>query len=185
VSNTFQHELPWRLNIICRSDHLDVLNVKWLEDYLVSLTSCTSIIVSHDSAFLNNTVSDILYLNRFKLRRYPGNLNAFVKFVPEAKTFFELSAQEDYQFKFPDPPLLEGVKTKEKSIMKMRKVGFQYPTSKVQQLHDITLQVSLSSRVAVLGPNGESKSAFSTQKLTLCSNRCRKVDSCQTFGWRD
>lgn len=142
------------------TNHLDVLNVKWLEDYLKSLTSCTSIIVSHDSGFLNNTITDILHLNRFKLRRYPGNLNDFIKFVPEAKSYYELKPQEDYQFKFPAPPLLEGVKTKEKSIMKMRNVGFQYPTSKVQQLHDITLQVSLSSRVAVLGPNGAGKSTL-------------------------
>jgi elongation factor 3 len=41
-----------------------------------------------------------------------------------------------------------------------RKVGFQYPGSAVQQLHDITLQVSLSSRVAVLGPNGSGKSTL-------------------------
>src|SRR5258708_9500432 len=58
------------------------------------------------------------------------------------------------------PPLLDGVKTKEKSLLKMRKVGFQYPTQSVQQLYDITLQVSLSSRVAVLGPNGSGKSTL-------------------------
>ena len=40
------------------------------------------------------------------------------------------------------------------------KVGFQYPTQQVQQLYDITLQVSLSSRVAVLGPNDSSKSTL-------------------------
>lgn len=42
----------------------------------------------------------------------------------------------------------------------MRHVGFQYPTSPVQQLYDISLQVSLSSRVAVLGPNGSGKSTL-------------------------
>jgi elongation factor 3 len=41
-----------------------------------------------------------------------------------------------------------------------RKVGFQYPTAKTQQLYDVTLQVSLSSRVAVLGPNGSGKSTL-------------------------
>lgn len=44
--------------------------------------------------------------------------------------------------------------------MKMRKVGFQYPKSPAPQLNDITLQVSLSSRVAVLGPNGSGKSTL-------------------------
>ncbi|KAI0345053.1 hypothetical protein BDW22DRAFT_1405863 [Trametopsis cervina] len=142
------------------TNHLDVVNVAWLENYLTSLTTCTSIIVSHDSGFLNNTITDVLHLNRFKLRRYRGNLEAFMKVVPEARSYYTLEAAEDYMFKLPDPPLLDGVKTKEKSLMKMRKVGFKYPTQTVQQLYDITLQVSLSSRVAVLGPNGSGKSTL-------------------------
>ena len=142
------------------TNHLDVLNVTWLCNYLTSLTNCTSIIVSHDSDFLNRTVTDILHIDRFKIKRYPGNLAAFVKAVPSAKAYYELAPAEDYQFKFPDPPLLEGVKTKEKSLLKMRKVGFQYPGSPAPQLTDISLQVSLSSRVAVLGPNGSGKSTL-------------------------
>ncbi|KIM23012.1 hypothetical protein M408DRAFT_28250 [Serendipita vermifera MAFF 305830] len=142
------------------TNHLDVVNIAWLESYLTSLTHCTSIIVSHDSGFLNNTITDVLHLNRFKIRRYRGNLEAFVKAVPEAKSYYTLEATEDYKFTFPDPPLLEGVKTKEKSLLKMRKVGFQYPSQTVQQLYDITLQVSLSSRVAILGPNGSGKSTL-------------------------
>jgi len=142
------------------TNHMDVVNVAWLENYLKGLERCTSIIVSHDSGFLNNVTTDILHLNRFKVKRYPGNLQAFVKMVPEAKSYYELAPAEDYQFKLPNPPLLEGVKTKEKSIMKMRKVAFQYPGSPAPQLNDITLQVSLSSRVAVLGPNGSGKSTL-------------------------
>lgn len=142
------------------TNHLDVVNVTWLINYLTSLTNCTSIIVSHDSDFLNRTVTDIIHLNRFKIKRYPGNLEAFVKMVPEAKSYYQLEAGEDYKFKLPNPPLLDGVKTKEKSLMKMRKVNFQYPGSPVQQLYDVTLQVSLSSRVAILGPNGSGKSTL-------------------------
>ncbi|KAI0781440.1 P-loop containing nucleoside triphosphate hydrolase protein [Trametes elegans] len=142
------------------TNHLDVVNVAWLENYLTSLTHCTSIIVSHDSGFLNNVITDVLHINRFKLKVHRGNLENFVKAVPEARSYYTLEAQEDYQFKLPDPPMLEGVKTKEKSLLKMRKVGYQYPTQSVQQLYDITLQVSLSSRVAVLGPNGSGKSTL-------------------------
>ncbi|KIP08606.1 hypothetical protein PHLGIDRAFT_34896 [Phlebiopsis gigantea 11061_1 CR5-6] len=101
------------------TNHLDVVNVAWLESYLTSLTTCTSIIVSHDSTFLNNTITDVLHLNRFKLRRYRGNLEAFMKAVPEARSYYTLEAAEDYQFKLPDPPLLDGVKTKEKSLLKI------------------------------------------------------------------
>ncbi|WVQ72805.1 hypothetical protein IAR50_002365 [Cryptococcus sp. DSM 104548] len=142
------------------TNHLDVLNVDWLINYLTSLTHCTSIIVSHDSDFLNRTVTDVLHLNNFKLKRYPGNLEAFVQHVPEAKSYYQLDVAEDYQFKLPAPPLLDGVKTKEKSLLKMRNVSFQYPGSSIQQLYDINLQVSLSSRVAILGPNGSGKSTL-------------------------
>jgi len=134
--------------------------VRWLEEYLCSLSQCTSIIVSHDSGFLNNVITDVLHLNNFKLKRVQGNLERFVELVPEAKSYYTLEALEEYQFKLPNPPLLDGVKTKEKSLLKMRNVSFQYPGSPVQQLYDITLQVSLSSRVAVLGPNGSGKSTL-------------------------
>ncbi|OCF31285.1 elongation factor 3 [Kwoniella heveanensis BCC8398] len=142
------------------TNHLDVLNVDWLINYLTGLTRCTSIIVSHDSDFLNRTVTDVLHLNNFKLKRYPGNLEEFVKHVPEAKSYYQLDVSEEYQFKLPAPPLLDGVKTKEKSLLKMRDVSFQYPGSPVQQLYNISLQVSLSSRVAILGPNGSGKSTL-------------------------
>ncbi|RSH87527.1 translational elongation factor EF-1 alpha [Apiotrichum porosum] len=142
------------------TNHLDVVNVTWLIDYLTSLTTCTSIMVSHDSDFLNRTITDVLHLNNFKLKRYPGNLEKFVDMVPEARAFFQLDVAEDYKFTLPNPPLLDGVKTKEKSLLKMKQVAFQYPGAPVQQLWDINLQVSLSSRVAVLGPNGSGKSTL-------------------------
>ncbi|KAF8523113.1 hypothetical protein BU17DRAFT_86243 [Hysterangium stoloniferum] len=108
------------------TNHLDVVNVAWLKSYLTGLKNCTLIIVSQDSGFLNNTITDVLHLNRFKVRWYCGNLKAFVKAVPEAKSYYTLEAAENYKFKLPDPPLLEGVKTREKSPLKMCKVGFQY-----------------------------------------------------------
>ena len=124
------------------TNHLDVVSIAWLESYLTGLTHCTSIIISHESGFL--------HLNRFKLRRHRGNLESFIKAVPKAKSYYTLEAAEDYKFKLPNPPLLDGVKMK-KSLLKMCKVGFQYLTQPVQPLYDITLQVSLLSRVAVLG----------------------------------
>ena len=72
------------------TNHLDVVNIAWLENCLTGLTHCTSIIVSHDSGFLNNTITDVLHLNQFKLRRYCGNLESFVKAVPETKSYYTL-----------------------------------------------------------------------------------------------
>jgi hypothetical protein len=52
------------------TNHLDVYNVKWLEDYLNGLSQVTSIIVSHDSGFLDNVCTDIIHYEDRKLRRY-------------------------------------------------------------------------------------------------------------------
>ena len=67
------------------TNHLDVVNITWLESYLTSLTTRTSIIISCDLGFLNGVITGVLHLNRFKLRRYRGNLEHFMKVVPEAK----------------------------------------------------------------------------------------------------
>ncbi|CAH7688616.1 hypothetical protein BY996DRAFT_4595362, partial [Phakopsora pachyrhizi] len=72
------------------TNHLDILKVQWLIDYLKSLKTCTSIIVSHITGFLDNVCADIIHLNRLKIKRYPGNLQAFVQCVPEAKAYYEL-----------------------------------------------------------------------------------------------
>ncbi|KAE8210439.1 hypothetical protein CF327_g5690 [Tilletia walkeri] len=142
------------------TNHLDVVNIAWITNYLTNVSNATAIIVSHDSQFLDNVCTDILHLNRFKIKRYPGNLSAFVARVPEAKAYAELNTGEDYSFKLPDPPLLDGVKTREKSLVKMRDVWFQYPGTPDPQLKGISMQLSLSSRVAILGPNGSGKSTL-------------------------
>ncbi|RUP48432.1 armadillo-type protein [Jimgerdemannia flammicorona] len=139
------------------TNHLDVVNVAWLENYLTGLKDVTSMIVSHDSGFLDNVCTDIIHYESFKLRRYKGNLSEFVKKVPEAQSYYELGAAQ-ISFAFPEPGFLEGVKTKEKAILKMRDVAFQYPGTPKPQLTDITFQCSLSSRIAVIGPNGAGKS---------------------------
>ncbi|KAH0843676.1 hypothetical protein AYO21_05461 [Fonsecaea monophora] len=140
------------------TNHLDVKNVAWLENYLIN-SPCTSIIVSHDSKFLNNVIQHVIHYERFKLRRYRGNLTEFAKRVPSARSYFELGASE-LSFKFPEPGFLEGVKTKAKAIVRVNKMAFQYPGTDKPQIQDITFQVSLGSRIAVIGPNGAGKSTL-------------------------
>merc|ERR1712093_744120 len=137
------------------TNHLDVKNVKWLEDYLMA-SPCTSIIVSHDTGFLNNVCQHIINYERFKLKRYRGNVREFVKKCPSAKSYFELGASE-MEFKFPEPGFLEGVKTKAKAIVRVSKMSFQYPGTPKPQ---ISFQCSLGSRIAVIGPNGAGKSTL-------------------------
>lgn len=140
------------------TNHLDVKNVAWLEHYLTT-SPCTSIIVSHDSKFLNNVIQHVVHYERFKLRRYRGNINEFIKKVPSARSYYELSASE-MEFKFPEPGFLEGVKTKAKAIVRVNNMSFQYPGTPKPQISDISFQCSLGSRIAVIGPNGAGKSTL-------------------------
>jgi elongation factor 3 len=140
------------------TNHLDVKNVKWLEEYLQN-SPCTSIIVSHDSGFLDNVCQHIVHYERYKLKRYRGNLKEFVRRVPSAKSYYELGASE-IEFTFPEPGFLEGVKTKAKAILRATKMSFQYPGTSKPQITDINFQCSLGSRIAVIGPNGAGKSTL-------------------------
>ncbi|MBE3048256.1 ATP-binding cassette domain-containing protein [Candidatus Bathyarchaeota archaeon] len=133
-------------------------NVKWLENYLEN-SPCTSIIVSHDSKFLDNVCQHIVHYERFKLKRYRGNLREFVRKCPSAKSYYELGASE-IQFNFPEPGFLEGVKTKAKAILRATKMSFQYPGTAKPQIENISFQCSLGSRIAVIGPNGAGKSTL-------------------------
>ena len=58
------------------TNHLDVSNVKWLQEYLKSHTEITSLIVSHDSGFLDEVCTDIYHYESKKLVCYHGNLAA-------------------------------------------------------------------------------------------------------------
>ncbi|GAB7358983.1 hypothetical protein MBLNU230_g5057t1 [Neophaeotheca triangularis] len=140
------------------TNHLDVKNVKWLEDYLIN-SPCTSIIISHDSRFLDDVIQHVIHYERFKLKRYRGTLSEFVKRVPSAKSYYELGAG-DMEFKFPEPGFLEGVKTKAKAIVRVSNMTFQYEGTSKPQVEDITFQCSLGSRIAVIGPNGAGKSTL-------------------------
>ncbi|KAL1305295.1 hypothetical protein AAFC00_002199 [Neodothiora populina] len=140
------------------TNHLDVKNVAWLENYLTT-SPCTSIIISHDSRFLDNVIQHVIHYERFKLKRYRGKLSEFVKRVPSAKSYYELGASE-MEFRFPEPGFLEGVKTKAKAIVRVSNMTFQYPGTPKPQIQDVTFQCSLGSRIAVIGPNGAGKSTL-------------------------
>lgn len=140
------------------TNHLDTVNVAWLVNYLKTC-GITSIIVSHDSGFLDNVVEYIIHYEGFKLRKYKGNLSEFVKKCPSAQSYYELGASE-MEFKFPEPGFLEGVKTKQKAIVKVSNMTFQYPGTSKPQIANINFQCSLSSRIAVIGPNGAGKSTL-------------------------
>ncbi|CAM9581106.1 unnamed protein product [Chrysoparadoxa australica] len=141
------------------TNHLDVINVAWVKNYINSLDQVTCIMVSHDSSFLNECCTNILAISNLKLDNYKGNLDEYVKTHPEAKSFFELKASK-LKFTFPQPGPIEGIKSKGKALMKMSHCDFTYPGNTVPTLFDISVQVSLSSRVACVGENGAGKSTM-------------------------
>merc|ERR1719273_2736226 len=141
------------------TNHLDVINVAWVKSYLNSLTSVTSIIVSHDSGLLNDCCTNILQIENLKLHTFKGNLDEFVKIKPQARSYFSFK-ESKLKFHFPQPGPIEGVKSKGKALMKMSKCTYTYPVNKTPTLFDISVQVSLSSRVACVGENGAGKSTM-------------------------
>lgn len=141
------------------TNHLDVINVAWVKTYLNSLSNVTSIIVSHDSGLLNDCCTNILSFDNLKLNTFKGNLDEYVKAHPAARSYFTLTASKS-KFKFPTPGPIEGVKSKGKALMKMSKCTFTYSCNPKPTLYDISVQVSLSSRVACIGENGAGKSTM-------------------------
>lgn len=137
--------------------HLDVINVKWLLEYINSLKDVTCIIVSQNSKLLNNCCTHIMQIKNLKLHTTYGNLEEFLKKNPEAMSYFELKTDK-YKFKFPQPRYLDGVKSKGKALMKMENVTFTYPGNTSPTIKNATVQVSMSSRIGCLGPNGAGKS---------------------------
>jgi elongation factor 3 len=141
------------------TNHLDVANIAWLQQYLKSHTEITSLIVSHDSGFLDAVCTDIYHYEQKKLVCYKGNLADFVRVKPEAKSYYTLTASQ-VQFKFPPPGILTSVKSNTRSILRMSNCSYTYPGASKPSLHDVSCNLSLSSRVAIIGANGAGKSTL-------------------------
>merc|ERR1711981_1210635 len=119
------------------------------------------ICTSHFSPFLNKMCTHIIDFQDRKLKTFKGEkgrtLSQFVEKYPEKNAYFELS-NETMKFTFPDPGVLEGVKSRSKVVLRMNNVTFQYPTKDKPTIMDVSLTVSQCSRVAVIGANGAGKS---------------------------
>ena len=144
------------------TNHVDVHGVAWLTKYVQGLSEkkISSMIVSHDTVFLDNVAQDMVhYEKNRKLKVYKGNLSEFVKLVPEAAAYYCLES-DNVAFSFPEPGMLEGVTSRTKALIKMSDCSFKYPTRDVNTLNNISVQVSMASRVAVIGVNGAGKSTM-------------------------
>merc|ERR1711904_344577 len=140
--------------------HLDVDNIKWLEDWLESFPG-SIICTSHFTPFLDKMCTHIIDFQDRKLKMFKGTkgtvLTQFVEKYPDKKAYFELS-NETMRFTFPLPGAMEGVKSRSKTVLKMTDVTFQYPSKDKPTIFNVNLTVSQVSRVAVIGANGAGKS---------------------------
>lgn len=143
------------------TNHLDVLNVQWVVDYLTGddCKDVTSLIVSHDTGFLDKVATDVIHLSDLKLSYHQGNMSAFVEKFPEAKSYYDLT-KSSLKFSFPEPGPLSGVNSKGKTILQMQGVSFRYPSADSDQLKDVAIRCSMASRVACVGANGAGKSTM-------------------------
>ena len=93
------------------------------------------------------------------MHQFRGNLNAFMAANPHAKAYFSIK-EAKLKFKFPQPGPIEGVKSMSKALMKMSHCDYTYPGNTKPTLYDITVQVSMRSRVGCVGENGAGKSTM-------------------------
>ncbi|KAA8910375.1 hypothetical protein TRICI_004173 [Trichomonascus ciferrii] len=61
---------------------------------------------------------------------------------------------------FPPPGILSGVRSNTRAIARMTNVTYTYPGGTKPSLSNVSVSLTLSSRVAVLGPNGAGKSTL-------------------------
>mmetsp|Transcript_25748 Transcript_25748/g.33738 ORF Transcript_25748/g.33738 Transcript_25748/m.33738 type:complete len:1268 (-) Transcript_25748:328-4131(-) len=141
------------------TNHLDSNAVAWLTKYLQKMDRATALIVSHSTSFLDDVCTDIIHYEQQKLVRYIGNLSKFVERRPEARSYYELSA-DSLVFRFPPPGPLEGIRSQTAAILKMEDVTFTYPGATIPQLRNVNIKLCLASRVALIGPNGAGKSTL-------------------------
>jgi|MDSY01.2.fsa_nt_gb elongation factor 3 len=143
------------------TNHLDVDKISWLVNFLSGpeCANVTSLIVSHDSKFLDRVLTDVIHYENMRLKRYTGNLAQFVEQCPEAKAYFSIQ-NTDLKFSFPKPGTLDGVKSRTKAIIKLKNCTFTYPGSSKPTIVNASIQCSQASRIACIGPNGAGKSTL-------------------------
>jgi energy-coupling factor transporter ATP-binding protein EcfA2 len=65
-----------------------------------------------------------------------------------------LAAGHIKPFVFPDPGLLDGIKSRNKSILRATDVSYTHPGAASRVLRHVSVRLCLASRVGIVGPNG-------------------------------
>jgi elongation factor 3 len=142
------------------TNHLDVVNVAWVENYLINLKNVTSVIVSHNKGVLDRCCTHIINIENFKLTIHRGNLTEYTKINPNALSYFAMTSNSGFKFKFPEAGFIEGVKQAGAPLMRLENVSFKYPTGLSNVINNVNIRVSMASRVGCVGRNGQGKSTM-------------------------
>merc|ERR1740121_2150305 len=142
------------------TDHLDVVNIAWIQNYIKECTK-TVIFTSQSKDTLNACCTHMAMIKRLKLSTFCGNLDALIAQDAEVEEYFKMdkeAAEDAVKFAFPEPGALEGVKSRTKAVVRMDHCTFTYPGNTKATIEDVSFKVSMASRVGVCGKNGEGKS---------------------------
>jgi len=119
------------------TNHLDFPSCMWLTEYLTFYNPEKSlIVVSHDRKFLDEITTDIIHLDRCRLRYYRGNFGMFVTTRTEArrhqatqykKQQLEIAHQEDFIRRFAaNKKWSKQAESRRKLLSKMKRVEAVY-----------------------------------------------------------
>merc|ERR1711937_360780 len=129
--------------------HLDVKNIQWVKNWLGSFPG-SIIATSANTVFMDEMCTHIVDFHDRKLRQFKAEkgkvLTEYVSAYPEKSAYFELSDKNE-RWVFPVPGALEGVKSRGRTILKMDKVTFKYPTHEKNTVEDISLTVCMASTI--------------------------------------
>jgi len=147
------------------TNHLDAASRNWLAEYLVTLTSTTVCIVSHDYEFLGKTCEDVLHIANLQLSYYHGGFDAFAAARPDVMEALPTLTESGATavINFPDPGKLDGVKSRSKPILEIKDLTFYYPSADKPTFSNVSVKFTVMSRVALLGPNGAGKTTLLRQ----------------------
>eukprot|EP00746_Dinoflagellata_sp_MGD_P165478 gnl/MRDRNA2_/MRDRNA2_94782_c0_seq1.p1 gnl/MRDRNA2_/MRDRNA2_94782_c0~~gnl/MRDRNA2_/MRDRNA2_94782_c0_seq1.p1 ORF type:complete len:740 (+),score=163.75 gnl/MRDRNA2_/MRDRNA2_94782_c0_seq1:69-2288(+) len=168
------------------TNHLDHDAVKWLTDFINKTcmsggqTGETCLIVSHVPDFLNDVCTDIIHFtNDGKLKYHEGNFEAFK--VNElkgdevkAKALLEVDdrgvaallhdmAPDIMRMVFPNPEKIAGAMYSQNPnpvVLSLQNATFKHKGADAPVLNEVTVDVTLSCRLAITGKNGSGKSTL-------------------------
>ncbi|CAE8672234.1 unnamed protein product [Polarella glacialis] len=170
------------------TNHLDSAGVQWLIEFIN--TRCvggeeggTAMIVSHDPDFLDQVCSDVVHFTSdARLDYHPGNFTSFKNTVlkgdqAKATALLETGSSpaggvaEGSKMLFPSPERLGSTAAERKSpVLTLQGVSFQYNKEEEKSVfHDVDMQLSMDSRVGIVGKNGAGKSTL----LQVIADRMR------------